>query len=131
MEKSTFVIDVDGTLCVSQLSTSTGSFDYANAQPISQVIERLRYLYDSGHTIILHSARGMRTHKGDLSLIEKHIRPVMVKWLETHQVPYHSLVLGKPWGPNVYYVDDRCLSPFEFTYGRGYDEILITNNLTL
>lgn len=131
MEKSTFVIDVDGTLCVSQQSSLTGLFDYANAQPIAQVIKRLRDLYLNGHTIILHSARGMRTYKNNLPQIEEHVRPVMVKWLKTHQVPYHSLVLGKPWGPNVYYVDDRCLSPFEFTYGRGYNEILVTNNLTL
>jgi capsule biosynthesis phosphatase len=131
MEKSTFVIDVDGTICIAEKFDNSSAFDYANARPLIPVIERIRVLYSQGHTIILHSSRGMKTYNGNLELIELHVRPVMEAWMAAHEVPYDHIVLGKPWGPNVYYVDDRSISPFEFTYQRGYENIININTLTL
>jgi capsule biosynthesis phosphatase len=132
MEKSTFVIDVDGTICVAERIEGTDAFDYPNARPIDAVISRIRELKSGGHTIILHSARGMKTHNGDREKIELYVRPIMEAWLEKHEVPYDELVLGKPWGPNVFYVDDRALSPYVFAhYKRGYEDVLQTNILTL
>lgn len=112
MEKSTFVIDVDGTICVAE--TVSGRADYVNAKPIKPVIRKIQDLKAQGHTVILFSARGMRTYRGDLAKIEEHIRPVMEAWLAKYSVPYDALMLGKPWGPNVYYIDDRCLNPEDF-----------------
>ncbi len=112
MEKSTFVIDVDGTICVAE--TVSGKADYVNAKPIKPVIRKIQDLKAQGHTVILFSARGMRTYGGDVGMIEANVRPVMEDWLARYSVPYDTLILGKPWGPNVYYIDDRCLNPEDF-----------------
>jgi capsule biosynthesis phosphatase len=119
MEKSTFVIDVDGTICIAEIVSGKG--DYANAKPIKRVIRKIQDLRAQGHTIILFSARGMRTYQGDTEMIEANIRPVMEEWLARYSVPYDTLILGKPWGPNVYYIDDRCLGPDEFA-NHGIEE---------
>lgn len=130
MEKSTFVIDVDGTVCKAAMLQS-GSYDYENAEPILSVIARINQLHKEGHTIILFTSRGMKTYKGDLDAIYENVAPVLEEWLRKHDVKFDRLIMGKPWGPNVYYVDDRCMSPFEFTYERSYENILKTNTLTL
>ena len=114
MEKSTFVIDVDGTICEAQKPEGSDSFDYANALPIDPVINKIRDLHATGHSIILFTARGMRTYKGDRDAIGQIVEPVLVEWLKKHDVPYDALYMGKPWGKNVYYVDDRALSPTDF-----------------
>jgi capsule biosynthesis phosphatase len=130
MEKSTFVIDVDGTICNAPANPD-GSYDYPNAVPMPRVIEKIQKLHGQGHTIILYTSRGMRTYKGDTEMIERFVAPVLKEWLERYQVPYHELRMGKPWGPNVYYIDDRAVSPYSFTYLDNYDAILSSNTLTL
>lgn len=57
------VIDVDGTIC------RAVDRDYANALPITPVIDKINDLFASGYTIILYSARGMNSCNGNLSLI--------------------------------------------------------------
>lgn len=111
-------MDIDGTICIpDRLPTNPSVYDYATAKPVQPVIDRMRQLAEDGHTIILHTARGMRTHGGDAAEITKHVLPTLIKWLSEHDVPYSEIHVGKPWGPNVYYVDDRGLSPIEFAYG--------------
>jgi len=126
MEHSTFVIDVDGTICEAQKPEGSDSFDYANALPIQPVIEKIRELHDVGHSIILFTARGMRTYRGDREAIEIVVRPILEEWLEKHNVPYDELIMGKPWGKNVYYIDDRALSPADFAENRenNYSSII-------
>lgn len=115
MEKSTFVMDIDSTICIaSKYQTNTSSNDYVNARPIWPVIEKIRKLKNEGHKIILHTARGMRTYEGDVEQIRLNVLPVLLSWLNRHDVPYDDLHIGKPWGPNVYYIDDRGLSPADF-----------------
>jgi capsule biosynthesis phosphatase len=109
MEKQTFIMDVDGTICQADL-LENGKFDYENAKPIAVVINRINELYDAGHQIIISTARGMRTYKGDIKKIEKEITPVLEKWLTDNAVKYHQLVVGKAWGENPVYVDNRSLS---------------------
>lgn len=131
MEKSTFIVDVDGTICIASLKKGGNSYDYANAKPIKAVIKKIRALKADGHIIILNSARGMRTFHGNHEDIEKNVRPIMIEWLKKHDVPYDDLILGKPWGPNVYYIDDRCLSPFEFAYKTDFNKIIELNTLSI
>ena len=110
---STFVVDVDGTLCNAPL-IENGSFDYKNAEPVPDVVQKVRDLYAQGHQIIIFTARGMRTYQGDVEQNKLHVLPILQSWLERNQVPYHQIQVGKPWGPNVYYVDDRCIQPQDF-----------------
>lgn len=114
MEKCTFVIDIDDTICVTEKKPGTDQFDYANSKPINRVILRIRALKDEGHRIVLFTARGMRTYNGDIEQINQHVRPTLEDWLARHGVLYDQLIMSKPWGPNVYYVDDKALSPSDF-----------------
>jgi capsule biosynthesis phosphatase len=131
MEKSTFVIDVDKTICKASKAEGSDAYDYVNALPIQPVIHRIQDLKQKGHTVILHSSRGMRTYRGDREMIEANVRPIMEAWLHKHNVPYDDLVLGKPWGPNVYYIDDRCVSPFDFAFKTDFEAVVHQNTLTL
>lgn len=109
MAGRTFVVDVDGTLC-----GSPPNRDYSKCKPIQSVIDKVNQCYYEGDIIILFTARGMRTYDGDLAEIEKHVKPVLIEWLNTYNVKYDRLIMGKPWGPEVYYVDDRGVSPKGF-----------------
>jgi capsule biosynthesis phosphatase len=130
MEQSTFVIDIDGTICVAP-KNENDSYDYANAKPISKVIEKIIALKEAGHTIILHTARGMRTHSGNVEQIKSQVLPILTEWLSANGVPYDELHVGKPWGPNVYYIDDRGLSPYQFAYFNNFENLIQENTLTL
>jgi len=105
----TFIIDVDGTICNGP-QREDGTYDYQNAVPIEKVIQRVNQLYDAGNTIILFTARGMRSCDGDLEKIRKKVVPILQTWLRTYNVRYHRLEIGKPWGENPIYIDNRNLS---------------------
>lgn len=111
--KYTFVIDVDNTLSVHDPDVF-----YQNHEPIHDMILKVNRMYDEGHTIILFSARGQKSNKGDLQKIEQNVRPILEEWLNKHKVKYHFLILGKPWGENVVYIDDRSMRPDEFLSGK-------------
>lgn len=104
------VIDLDETL-----STKNKNENYANAQPKNEIIEKLRYYKNQGYSICIFTARNMRTHHGNIGLINVHTLPVIIKWLDKYDVPYDEIVVGKPWcGEQGFYVDDRAIRPNEF-----------------
>lgn len=117
----TYIIDVDGTICTSP-KTIDGKFDYENSIPIMSMIVRLNDLYRNGHKIILFTARNMKTHKGNLELIERFTRPILENWLRDNRVSYHELIMGKPQGEDVVYVDDKMLTINQFLYTTGDKE---------
>jgi len=129
MEKSTFIIDVDGTICEAFKPEGSDSFDYENALPIKPVIDKIIDLKNAGHDIVLFTARGMRTYRGDLDAIRQTVEPVLVEWLKKHDVPYDALYMGKPWGQNVYYVDDRALTPTDFVDNSEYSSLIKTRKI--
>jgi capsule biosynthesis phosphatase len=109
----TFIIDVDDTILSTPLKED-GTYDYNQSTPITASVERIRSLKENGHSIILFTARGMRTFNGDLKKIKKEHEERLITWLSENEVPYDSLVFGKPWGPNPIYVDNRNLSLHSF-----------------
>ncbi len=128
MKESTFVMDVDGTICVAGLyADGTPGFDYENAQPILPVIRKIKELKAEGHTIIINTARGMRTYDGNVLKIKEKVLPTLIKWLKKHDVPYDEIFIGKPWGPNVFYVDDKSLSPADFAWRPTEEFEQLTN----
>jgi len=110
---STYVIDVDNTIC-----QTDESLPYDNLLTIRPVIDKINHLYSCGHEIILFTARGMRSYMGDIELINLNVRPVLEDWLHKNGVLYSRLVMGKPWGPSVIYVDDRSVRPDEFILNK-------------
>jgi capsule biosynthesis phosphatase len=71
-------------------------------------------MYDAGHTIVLSTARGMRTYDGNVKKVKEKVQPVLEEWLQANGVKYHRLDMGKSWGENPIYVDNRNLSVKSF-----------------
>jgi capsule biosynthesis phosphatase len=41
--------------------------------------------------------------------------PIIIEWLDKHDIPYDEILVGKPWcGNEGFYVDDRAVRPSEF-----------------
>lgn len=104
----TIVFDIDNTICKAK------NKDYINAQPISSMIVRINELYDSGWNIILFTSRNMNTHQKNIGLINANTLPIIIDWLDRHDVKYHEIHVGKPWAKEGFYVDDRAVRPREF-----------------
>ena len=95
----TYIFDIDGTIC------NTVGSDYDNSTPIHERIDFVNQLYSQGNTVIFQTARGMgRTKNNQIEAIEIFYEYTR-KQLDSWNVKYHSLFLGKPAGD--YYVDDK------------------------
>ncbi|PAK75400.1 HAD-IIIC family phosphatase [Acetobacter fabarum] len=121
------VIDLDYTICTpyeNEDQSSDPVVKYSNATPIMDVIEKIRQYKKDGFNITIHTSRNMRTYNGDVSAIVKHTLPVITDWLDRHDVPYDSIVVGKPWcGHDGFYIDDKAIRPSEFRQ-LSYDQII-------
>lgn len=109
-QRGTLVVDIDGTLCGGPVQG-----DYSLVKPIDDVCNALRVAHKKGIYIVLFTARNMRTFKGSLGLINKYTAPVLMDWLAENQIPFDEIYFGKPWGPDVGYVDDKSISINAFT----------------
>lgn len=103
MSKKIYVVDVDGTIC-----KAPPSRNYSKCEPIPEVILKVNKLYEEGNTIILHTARGQLSTKGNKFKIETDVREILVDWLDSYGVKYHELVMCKPYGDH--YIDDKAMS---------------------
>jgi histidinol phosphatase-like enzyme len=96
MEKllnKTFCFDIDGVIC----STNC---DYNDAIPNQKIIDKINYLHNIGHNIIINTSRGYKSgiDWGDFTK----------KQLEKWGVNYNKLLFTKPSAD--YYIDDRNIS---------------------
>ena len=104
------IIDLDETI-----SLKLDGQGYETALPRNDVIQKMRYYHDMGFEICVFTARNMRTFQGNVGKINMHTLPVIIEWLDKHNVPYDEIVVGKPWcGHDGFYVDDRAIRPGEF-----------------
>lgn len=104
------VIDLDGTL------TMADTKDYKNVSPNLDVVEKLKWYKKEGFTIVISTARNMRTYEGNVGKININTLPVITEWLDKHNIPYDEILVGKPWcGFEGFYVDDRAIRPSEFS----------------
>ena len=116
------VVDLDDTLTVSDASRS-----YPDKEPNLPLVARLREYKADGYEIIIQTARNMRTYEGSVGKINANTLPVIIAWLQRHDVPYDEIYVGKPWcGLQGFYVDDRAVRPSEFvSMSREQIETLI------
>ncbi len=104
------IIDLDGTLTLPDDGRS-----YADKEPNLPLIARLREYKASGFEVAIHTARNMRTYNNSVGKINAHTLPIIIEWLQRHDVPYDEIFVGKPWcGGDGFYVDDRAVRPSEF-----------------
>lgn len=112
-----FVFDLDETICIAR------NRDYANAEPLFDVISNIRNAKKMGATIVIHTARGMLSCGGNVKKAEAKNRPVIEEWLKRYDVPCDELIFGKPYAD--LYVDDKGISLMElqqtgFTQMQGF-----------
>lgn len=110
MTRGNLIVDVDGTLVFDD-----PSLPYGERLPRLNVIARVNELHARGVHVLIYSARNMRTHDGNLGLINLHTLPVLMAWLELHGVRYDEIHMGKPWcGTEGFYVRAKGLRPDRF-----------------
>lgn len=104
------IVDLDGTL------TQADTCDYKNVKPYQDVIDKLHEYQNNGFEIVISTARNMRTFEGNIGKINIYTLPIIIEWLNKHNVPYDEIIVGKPWcGHDGFYIDDRAIRPSEFT----------------
>jgi hypothetical protein len=106
MDKITYVFDIDGTIC-----TQTDG-NYENATPFYDRIKIVNNLYDEGHTIFFHTARGMGRNNNDGSKACPEFYTFTNKQLKSWGVRFHGLKLGKPAAD--IYIDDKGMKDEDF-----------------
>lgn len=113
------IIDLDHTICAPDEDADQAADPnkkYREAVPNHTLIERLREYREKGFTIVVHTSRNMRTYNGNAEKICEFTLPIILDWLQRHNVPYDEVIVAKPWcGFEGFYVDDRALRPSEFT----------------
>lgn len=117
-----FCFDLDNTL----VSYPTVKGDYSSVLPIEKNIKMVRDLKTMGHTVIVYTARRMKTHKGNIGSIAKDVGMVTIDTLDKFGIPYDEIVFGKPYAH--VYVDDLAVhsaldTEKELGWGVGKDEI--------
>jgi capsule biosynthesis phosphatase len=111
------IFDVDETICTTQ------NGDYKNSMPILPVIEKMREYKAQGFEICLSTSRNMRTYEGNAGKIAANTLPILIEWLQKHEVPYDEIYFAKPWcGFDGFYIDDKAIRPDEFI-NLSYEEI--------
>lgn len=91
-----YVIDIDGTIC-----NEGGKVE--DRLPFLERIEQFNKLYEEGHTVVYHTARGLKSGRG-----ENHYRPVTEKQLKEWGVKYHELSFKKHDAD--LFIDDKCIN---------------------
>lgn len=99
--------DLDNTLVSFPKLTN----DYTTVEPIQKNIDFLKYLKSFGHTIIIYTARRMKTHNGCVGKIMSNIGSITFDTLTKFDIPYDEIYFGKPHA-NVY-IDDLGLNAYE------------------
>ena len=99
--------DLDNTL----VSYPVIPADYTSVKPIEKNINYLRYLKKFGHTIIIYTARRMKTHNGNIGRINADIGKITFDTLDKFNIPYDEIYFGKPYAD--VYIDDLAVNCFD------------------
>jgi len=99
--------DLDNTL----VTFPTIVNDYRSVKPIQKNINFLKYLKKFGNTIIIYTARRMKTHNGNIGKINADIGKITFETLDDFNIPYDEIYFGKPYAD--FYIDDLALNCFD------------------
>lgn len=104
MKKIRFCFDLDGTLCTIKQPNET----YTDVKPIQFMIDIVNMLHNNGHTIIIQTARNMKTQGGNVGAVIQNVGIDTLNWLQKYNVQYNEIYFGKPYAH--VYVDDLALN---------------------
>ena len=107
INKQRICFDLDNTLVTIPVVKN----DYTTVLPIQKNINFLKYLRNFGHTIIIYTARRMKTHCGNMGSAMADIGKITFDTLEKLDIPYDEIYFGKPYA-NVY-IDDAGVNAFD------------------
>jgi len=98
--------DIDNTILT--YSEEIGNTD--GIEPIPNMVNIIKKLHTDGHTIVLHTARGMKSSGSNLGKAAKKSLLNVLQTLESYEIPYDEIYFGKPWAD--LYVDDKAWNPY-------------------
>jgi len=124
--------DLDNTLVTFPVING----DYTSVLPIEKNINLLRYLKKFNNTIIIYTARRMKTHSGNVGKINADIGKITFETLEKFDIPYDEIYFGKPYAD--FYIDDLAINCYDdiekelgfynnFIKPRDFNNIEISN----
>lgn len=93
-----YCFDIDGTVC-------TQTSDYISAIPLVPIIEEINRLYDSGHTIIMMTARGSVSGIDHSELTKQQ--------LQSWGLKHHELIMNRKPHADLF-VDDRAINAYDW-----------------
>lgn len=99
--------------------------DYSTVEPIDANIALLRDQKRQGCHIIIHTARRMRTHGGNVGGVLADVGELTLEQLREFGIPYDEIHFGKPWAD--VYIDDLGVNPDNESVPSGtgiYPEIV-------
>jgi capsule biosynthesis phosphatase len=96
-------IDLDGVVC----RLREPGQNYADLEPVPGAVEKLQQLRAAGHTIIIATARHMKTCDGNVGQAVARQGAVTLEWLARHGIEYDEIHFGKPHAQ--IYIDDNAL----------------------
>lgn len=103
-EKLRICFDLDNTLVTHPINPG----DYSTVLPIKRNIDYLKFLKSLGHTIIIYTARRMKTHKGNVGNILADVGRITFDTLDKFNIPYDEIYFGKPYAN--FYIDDLAIN---------------------
>jgi len=98
--------------------------DYTSVQPIQKNIDYLKYLKNFNNTIIIYTARRMRSTNGNIGKVNAEVGKITFETLDKFDIPYDEIYFGKPYAD--VYIDDlgiSCFDNLEKHLGFYYDKI--------
>jgi capsule biosynthesis phosphatase len=121
IRKMRICFDLDNTLVTFPFIKN----DYTSVNPIQKNIDFLRYLKSFGHTIIIYTARRMKTHNGNVGKVTSDIGKLTFETLEKFSIPFDEIYFGKPYAD--VYIDDlalNCYDDMEKSTGFYIDKVV-------
>ena len=85
--------------------------DYKTVEPITKNIELVKYLKSFNHTIIIYTARRMKTHQGNQGKLLADIGKITFDTLDKFEIPYDEIYFGKPQAD--FYIDDNAINAYD------------------
>jgi len=84
--------------------------DYTTVKPLQKNIDYLKYLKKFGHTIIIYTARKMKSSGSNIGLVNKNVGKITFDTLEKFDIPYDEIYFGKPYAD--FYIDDLAFNAY-------------------
>jgi capsule biosynthesis phosphatase len=102
-ERLRFCFDIDNTLVIMDGQYTKGIL-------IEKNVNFLKMLKQQGHTIILYTARRMKTHDGNVGKVIADVGTKTIQFLEKNNIPFDEIYFGKPYAD--FYIDDKAINAY-------------------